>query len=51
VPNQVVDFDVTAAVTTDGTYNFALDSASSDGVRYRTREASTGKPRLIVTLR
>jgi hypothetical protein len=51
VPNQVVDFDVTAAVKSDGTYNLAVDSSSSDGARYRTREASSGKPRLIVTLR
>ena len=48
--NQVVDFDVTAAVTGDGTYNFALDTLSTDGVQYRSRDASTGRPQLIVSL-
>jgi hypothetical protein len=37
-------------VTGDGAYNFALDTTSSDGVRYRTRESTTGKPLLILTL-
>jgi hypothetical protein len=45
---QVVDFDVTAEVTADGTYNFALDSTSSDSVEYQSREATSGKPQLIV---
>jgi len=48
---QVVDFDVTAAVISNGTYDFAIDTASSNDVRYRTREASTGKPTLILTVR
>jgi hypothetical protein len=48
---QVVDFDVTAAVPGDGTYSFAIDSASTDVVRYLTREASRGAPRLVVTVR
>jgi hypothetical protein len=48
--SQVVDFDVSAAVTGDETYSFALASASEDGVKYRSREASTGRPQLIVTL-
>ncbi len=48
--NQVVDFDVTAAVTGDGTYNLGFLSASTDNVDYRSREAATGKPQLILTL-
>jgi hypothetical protein len=50
VGHQEVDFDVTAAVTGDGTYNFALDSASTDGVDYQSREAATGQPVLVLTL-
>jgi 3',5'-cyclic AMP phosphodiesterase CpdA len=49
VPGQVVDFDVTAAVSGDGSYDFAFTSGSTDGVGYRSREASRGQPRLIVT--
>ena len=48
--SQVVDFDVTAAVTGDDTYSFALDTLSSNGVEYRSREASTGQPQLVLTL-
>src|SRR5206468_3343610 len=47
---QVVDFDATSAVTGDGTYNFALVSSSTDWVTYQTREATTGKPQLVLTL-
>ncbi|TMA49592.1 MAG: DNRLRE domain-containing protein, partial [Deltaproteobacteria bacterium] len=47
---QVVDFDATAAVTGDGTYNFALVSSSTDWVTYLTRESTTGKPQLVLTL-
>jgi hypothetical protein len=47
---QVVEFDVSAAVTGDGTYDFALDTTSSDSVEYHSREAATGKPMLLLTL-
>jgi hypothetical protein len=47
---QVIDFDVTAAVTGDGTYNFALGTPSINGVEYRSREAATGRPALVLTL-
>jgi hypothetical protein len=50
VGHQEVDFDVTAAVTGDGTYNFAIDTTSTDGVDYQSREATTGQPVLILTL-
>src|SRR5437870_5132980 len=45
---QVVDFDVTSAIQGDGVYCFALDSLSSDCVRYNSREAAAGKPELII---
>jgi hypothetical protein len=48
--NAVLDFDVTAAVAGDGTHDFALVPASGDGVGYRSREATTGRPALIVSL-
>jgi len=47
---QVVEFPLTGTVTADGTYNFAIDSASGDSVSYRTRESATGKPELILNL-
>ena len=50
VAKQVVDFNVTAAVAADGMVDFALDSTSSDWVRYATREATSGKPQLLVSL-
>ena len=46
---QVVEFDVTSAVTRDGTYAFALTSGSSDGVQYQSREAASGAPVLMIT--
>jgi cysteine-rich repeat protein len=48
--DEVVDFDVTAVILGDDTYDFAIVSSSSDGVRYRSREAAAGRPLLIVTL-
>ncbi len=50
VPKAVVDFDLTAGITTDAIYNLALSSASSDWVKYASREASAGKPQLLLTL-
>src|SRR5206468_6227356 len=50
VQNQLVDFHVGAGVTGDGTYNFALTSASSNAVKYDSRESST-PPKLIVMFR
>jgi hypothetical protein len=47
--STAVDFDVTAALTGDGAYCFALDSLSANGVVYRSREAATGGPELRIT--
>ncbi|MCC6847328.1 MAG: phytase [Deltaproteobacteria bacterium] len=46
---DVVDFDVSGAVTGDGTYVFALVTSSSDGVNYASREAAAGAPELLLT--
>src|SRR5439155_1643369 len=45
---QTADFDVTSAITGDGVYCFAIESASTDGVDYLSREAKKGKPVLTV---
>ena len=49
VPGQLVDFDVTPAVTGDGTYDFALVNGSSDCADYRSKEGGS-PPKLVVTL-
>jgi FtsP/CotA-like multicopper oxidase with cupredoxin domain len=46
----VVEFDVTAAITGDGIFCFGLDSLSSDGVDYNSREAASGRPEVIVSV-
>jgi hypothetical protein len=46
--NDVVTFDLTNAITGDGTYCFALDSLSSDGVTYYSTEAALGQPEMEI---
>jgi hypothetical protein len=43
--NQVVEFNVTSAVAGDGTYCFVIDTTSSNGVDYNSREASPSSVR------
>jgi len=45
-----VEYDVTALVTGDGTYSFALVADSTDGADFRSREAATNRPQLVVEL-
>src|SRR5581483_2347351 len=45
-----IDFDVTAAIRGDGTYDFALASTSTDDVGYASRE-SKAPPQLVITLK
>jgi hypothetical protein len=47
-PDDVVDLDVTPAVRGDGTVTFALASNSENGVTYRSRDALTGGPLLLL---
>ena len=49
--SQVVDFDVTAAVSSDGVYSFGLRPTSSDEVVYQSREALSGRPALLLEMR
>ncbi len=46
-PNQIVEFNVTSAIIGNGTYSFAITSASDDQVKYFTREGKA-KPALII---
>jgi sugar lactone lactonase YvrE len=41
-------FDVSGAVTGEGTYSFALVPRSSNGVDFRSREAAADRPELVV---
>ncbi|TMA61845.1 MAG: DNRLRE domain-containing protein, partial [Deltaproteobacteria bacterium] len=47
---QGVDFDITAAIHGDGVYCFAIDTTSTDNVNYNSREATTGKPSVAITV-
>jgi len=47
---QVVDYDVTSAVSGDGVYCFALETTSNDSVIYGSREAIGGHPEMVVGL-
>jgi hypothetical protein len=42
--------DVTPAVTGDGTISFGLQTSSSDGAHYSSREDAAHAPQLVVTL-
>ena len=45
---DVVEFDVTGAITGDGTFCFGFDSLTSDGVAYVAREAVVGGPEMEI---
>ncbi len=47
-PLQIVDFDVTAAVTGNGTFSFCITGNSDNQVKYFTKEGSGNAPQLIV---
>src|SRR3712207_8767224 len=47
--NAWVEYDVTAAVTGDGTYAFGLIPDSGDGVAFPSRENATNQPQLVLT--
>ena len=45
------EIDVKAVVTADGTYSFALESTSTDGVDYVSREgAAANRPQLVIVI-
>ncbi len=45
-----VEWDVTSAVTGDGTYSFTLVADSSDGTDLSTKESGSNRPQLVVTV-
>ncbi len=45
---QIADFDVTSAIRGDGVYCFAVDTTSTDGVDYDSREGTGQHPTLVV---
>jgi myo-inositol-hexaphosphate 3-phosphohydrolase len=47
--NSWVEYDVTPAVTGNGSYSFDLGATSSDGVDLNAREAAANRPELVVT--
>jgi hypothetical protein len=49
-PRDVVEFDVTPAVSADGVYGFAVVSTVADATVYRSREAGSDGPQLVLTL-
>jgi hypothetical protein len=44
------EFNVTSAVTGDGTISLGLKTSSTDGVHYSSREDTTHAPQLVVTV-
>jgi hypothetical protein len=48
--DRMVEFDVRQAVAGEGTYDFAIVTSSSDAVKYRSRESSSGRPALVLDL-
>jgi hypothetical protein len=48
--NAVVDFNVTSLVTGNGTITFVLAGPSTDGAVFNSRNSSTGKPQLLLTV-
>jgi hypothetical protein len=45
--NQVVEFDVTSAISGNGTFSFGLKNSSSTTVQYSSKEGAT-KPELVI---
>jgi hypothetical protein len=51
VVNTWYDIDVTGQIGGDGTFSFALESASTNGADYRARESgSAWAPRLVIVV-
>lgn len=45
---RYVEWDVTSLVTGDGTYSFSLIPDSADGADFRSREAGSNRPQLVI---
>jgi hypothetical protein len=49
-PGDEVEFDITAGISGDGPHCFAIQSPSSDGVIYNSRETTAGAPDVEIVL-
>jgi hypothetical protein len=47
---EVVEFDVSATITGNGIFSLAIDSKSTDGTGYSSRENSISPPELIISV-
>jgi hypothetical protein len=47
---EVVEFDVSTAITGNGIFSLAIDSMSTDGTGYSSREDSISPPELIISV-
>ena len=48
--NTAFEYNVTPAVSGNGTYTFEVAATSDDGVVFNTREAGANKPQLVLTV-
>ena len=48
--NTWVEYNVTAAIQGNGTYNFAISSTSTNSVYFNAKEATTNRPVLVISL-
>ncbi len=48
-PGETVEFDVTSAVTADGTFSFSIQPNSGNQIKYYTKEGSTPPELVVVT--
>lgn len=46
--NAWVEFDVTSAINGSGTYSFAVTGSSTNSIYFRSREATSNKPQLVI---
>jgi hypothetical protein len=47
--NTWAEFDVTAAVTGNGTYNFGINTTTQNAVYFNSKEATSNRPVLVIT--
>jgi chitodextrinase len=48
--NSFVEVDLASLITTDGIYDLYIDNSSTNDVAYNSKEASTNKPQLLLTV-
>jgi hypothetical protein len=48
--DDTIEFDITGTINQNGIYSFAINSESSNGVDYYSRENTANQPELIITI-